>query len=202
MPPSQTPPPSLPPPPLLTPRGWQRVKTTADYALLFVVVGSLGWAVTTAVATARQKTRNRAVVEVHLGTNPVLFPDLATTYFPAGSGERTQQVRIVIANDSPDGVFVDAASLSGPYLAGTTRLSLPNHGYIPAGLTNVGIGEVTIDCGQADGLLQQIKAGTLTEGQRPTTVAVSLTDANNQARTFTLTVDTTAAAIQGQVCAA
>ena len=207
VPPTQTPPPQptrseLPPPPPLSPAGWRRVKTVADYVLLIFVVGSLGWSATTAVATVKQTTRNRAVVEVHLGTNPVQLPDLRTTYFPPGTGARTQQVRIVIANDSPDGVFVHTATLSGPFLAGTTRLSLPNNGYVPPGLTNIGTGEVTVDCGQTGGLLAQIEAGTLDTSRQPTQVVVTLTDANKQDRTFTLTVDTTATAIQGQVCSA
>jgi hypothetical protein len=207
VPPSQTPPPTLPalappPPPPLSPRGWQRVKTVADYILLIFVVGCIGWSVPTAVTTVRQTTRDRAVVEVHLSTNPVQLPQLSTTYFPAGTGMRSQQVRIVIANDSPDGVFVKAASLTGPYLAGTVNLSLPNNGYIPAGMTNLGNGTVTVDCGQTDTVLKNIKAGTLNTDLPPTQVKVTLTDANNQTRTFVLTVDTTATAIQGQVCGA
>ena len=207
VPPTQTPPPTLPdlsppPPPRLGPRGWQRVKTVADYTLLIFVVGSLGWSVTTAVATVKQTTRDRAVVAVHLGTNPVQLPQLSATYFPAGTGVRTQEVRIVIANDSPDGVFVNTASLTGPFLTAATELSLPNNGYIPAGQTNIGTGEVSVDCGQTGPLLDQIKAGTIDTSRPPTQVTVTLTDANNQDRTFTLTVDTTATAIQGQVCAA
>lgn len=207
MPPSQTPPPTLPalappPPPPLSPRGWQRVKTAADYILLIFVVGCIGWAVPTAVTTVQQTTRDRAVVEVHLSTNPVQLPKLSTTYFPAGTGTRSQQLRIVIANDSPDGVFVKSASLTGPYLAGPVKLSLPNNGYIPAGMTNLGSGTVTVDCGQTAALLEDIKTGTLDTTLPPTQVTVTLTDANKQNRTFVLTVDTTAVAIQGQVCAA
>lgn len=192
----------LPPPPPLSPRAWQRVKAVADYVLLVAVVGGLGWASTTAVSTAKQTTRNRAIVAVHLGTNPVILPDLSKTYFPAGTGVRTQSVKIVIANDSPDGVFVQNAELSGPYLTGTVRLSLPNNGYIPPGMTTGGIGEVSINCAKTDGLLAKLRAGVVETDQAPTTVVVGLTDANKQSRTFTLTVDTTAAAIQGQVCAA
>jgi hypothetical protein len=199
--PPQTPA-QLPPPPPLSPAGWRRVKTVADYALLIFVVGSLGWSATTAVSTVKQTTADRAVVAVHLGTNPIQLPDLRTTFFPAGTGVRTQDVRIIIANDSPDGVFVKSAVLTGPDLTRPTRLSLTNNGYIPPGMTSAGTGKVTIDCAKASGLLTQLKAGLLDTDLAPTNVTVDLTDANRQNRTFTLTVDTTAAAIQGQVCSA
>ncbi|HEV2634775.1 MAG TPA: hypothetical protein VGX23_06480 [Actinocrinis sp.] len=209
MPPTQTstppptkPPAQLPPPPPLSPRAWHLVKKVADYALLIFVVGAVGWSATTAVSTVRQTTANRAVVQVHLSTNPVQLPDLNATFFPAGTGVRTELVRIIIANDSPDGVFVKSAALTGPYLAAPTPLSLPNNGYIPPGMSTAGVGEVTVDCGQTAGLLGQIRAGTLDPNLAPTNVTVKLTDANRQNRTFTLTVDTTAAAIQGQVCTA
>lgn len=196
------PPAQLPPPPPLSPTGWRRVKTVADYALLIFVVGSLGWSVTTAVATVKQTTANRAVVQVHLGTNPVQLPDLRTAYFPAGTGVRTQPIRILIANDSPDGVFVKSAVLTGPDLSGPTKLTLQNNGYIPPGQVAGAAGEVTIDCAAASDLLDRIGDGTIDTAQPPTNVTVSLTDANRRTQTFTLTVDTTAAAIQGQVCSA
>ena len=170
--------------------------------LLVVVVGAIGWSSTTAVATFQQATRNRAVVEVHLGTNPVRLPGLATTYFPAGTGQRTQDVAIVIANDSPDGVYINSAMLSGPYLSGTVKLSLPNNGYVGGGMFTSGSGTLTVDCAQTGKLLKEIKAGAVDTGQAPTLLRIGLRDASNQHREFTLTVDTTADAIQGQVCAA
>lgn len=187
---------------LITPRNWRWVKKTADYVLLVVVVGAIGWSSTTAVATFHQATRNRAVVEVHLGTNPVRLPGLAASYFPAGTGLRTQPVAIVIANDSPDGVFIDSAELSGPYLTGAVKLSLPNNGYVGGGMFTSGSGTLTVDCAQTGELLKEIKAGAVDTDQAPTLLRISVRDANNQSHAFTLTVDTTADAIQGQVCAA
>jgi hypothetical protein len=202
-PPAKSPVQSPVPKPLpISPRTWRQVKKIADYLLLAVVIGGLGWSATSAVTTVRQNTRNRAVVSVHLGTPAVELPGFATASFPAQAATRTQEVAITIANDSPDGVFVSSAELSGPYLAGAVALMLPNNGYITTGLASQAVGEVTIDCAQTAGLVDGIRSGALSTTQAPTLLKVTLTDANKQRHVFTLTVDTTAYAIQGQVCAA
>ena len=178
------------------------MRRIADGILLVAVTGSIGWSATTAVATVQQNTRNRAIVQVHLGTNPVRLPELSTTVFPAGTGTRSQQVAIIVANDSPDGVFINTAELSDPYLTGTVDLAMPNNGYVGGGMNTAARGELTVDCAQTGDLLAQIRAGELNTTQQPTILRITVTDANKQRHSYTLTIDTTAAAIQGQVCAA
>jgi hypothetical protein len=117
------------------------------------------------------------------------------------TGSQTARVSISIANDSPDGVVIQPATLTGPYLAGPVALRPDNgNGYILGNGTIHLVGTVTVNCDAAGSVARTLVQGGQTAAQQPTTIAFDLRDTNKKKHTAFLVIDTTAAALQGRVC--
>jgi hypothetical protein len=186
--------------------GWRRAKTAADRVLLCAIAAAVGWAVVNGVFTAQRATANRAVVLVHLASQPavqVVRPGLGTKeILPTGvlSGTRTEKISIAVANDGPDGVTLKGGTLSGPFLVGTVQLKPDASGYIvPTGVIHL-TGEVSVDCDAAASTAAALMDGAPSPQRQATTASITVADANKDLRQTDLVVDTTAFAVQGQVC--
>ena len=189
--------------------GWRRTKRAADRVLLIVVVGAVGWTLCSSVFLGTRAVANRGVAVVHLGGQPevqITWADGGTPNYPVLpsevlTGSRTARVAISISNDSPDGVVIQPATLTGPYLAGTVVLRPDNgNGYILGNGTIHLVGTVTVNCDAAAGVARTLVQGGQTAPQQPTTIAFELRDTNKKMHKAFLVIDTTAAALQGRVC--
>jgi len=193
---------------LWTTPGWRRSKATADRVLLFVIVAAIGWAVVNGVFVAQRASTNRAIALVHLAAQPAVQIERpgtdaegdATLPTAVLSGTRTERIAISIANDSPDGVVLKVGTLTGPYLAGAVRLVPDADGYIvPTGAIHL-TGTVTVNCDAAAQTASALVDGRPSPEHEATTVAVSVADPNGTVHHVNLVIDTTAYAVQGQVC--
>jgi len=189
--------------------GWRRTKRAADRVLLIVVVGAVGWTLCSSVFLGTRAVANRGVAVVHLGGQPevqITWADGETPKYPVLpsevlTGSQTARVSISIANDSPDGVVIQPATLTGPYLAGPVVLRPDNgNGYILGNGTIHLVGTVTVNCDAAGSVARTLVQGGQTAAQQPTTIAFDLRDTNKKKHTAFLVIDTTAAALQGRVC--
>lgn len=194
----------------LTTPTWRRVKWTADRALLFAVVGAVGWAAVNGIFVAHRAAHDRAQADIHLGSWPAVhFSPLSGGKAPTNTappavvlnGARSNRISITITNDGADGITLTGGTLTGPYLAGPTKLvPYKNRGFIAGSDTGLLVGTATVDCDAAAPV-----AHALVDGQpgsaRPTTeVTVSAKDTNGTVHTVRLVLDTTALAVQGRMC--
>jgi len=188
---------------------WRRAKSLADRLLLLVLIAAAGWAITNGVFVAQRAIANRTVVRVHLAGLPTVKvlrssggAGGAQAVLPAAllPGTRVERIAVTIANDSPDGVQFESGTLTGPYLAASVALAPEVRSYIgPSGTIRL-VGTVTVDCNAAGQVAAALIAGQASPEQAPTTVAVTVADTSGAAHRTILTVDTTAFAVQGQVC--
>jgi hypothetical protein len=194
-----------------TTAAWRQVKAVADRVLLVVVVTGVGWAATNAVFVAQRAVANRAVANVHLSNQPIVRIIRAaggagtTPVVPtvALRGMRTERVSIGIANDGSDGVVLKSGTLTGPYLAGgAVQLAVEGNGYLRAAGTVHMNALVTVDCDAAAPAAEALASTLPSPLRQPTGIAISVTDANGNVHRSTLVIDTTAFAVQGQVCTA
>lgn len=185
---------------------WRRAKVAADRVLVAAVAAAVAWAGVTAVFAVRRATTNRALAAVHLGGQPPTFTTLAGVRIPpsahaaAGHATRTEIVRLHLVNDSPDGVDLGPVTLTGPFLTGTVRLAYQGNGYLIGGGDVQLRGRVTVDCAAAAAVTNAALGSTLTTGLPPTEVSFTATDANGRPHPTALVIDTTAYAVQSQVC--
>jgi hypothetical protein len=189
--------------------GWRRTKRAADGVLLVVTVGAVGWTLCSSVFLGTRAVANRAVAVVHLGGQPevqIAWADGKTPKYPVLpsevlAGSQTARVSISIANDSPDGVVIRPATLTGPYLSGAVVLRPDNgSGYILGNGTIHLVGTVTVNCDAAADVARTLVQGGRTAQQQPTAIAFELRDTNKAMHKAFLVIDTTAAALQGRVC--
>ncbi|MBS2963054.1 hypothetical protein KGA66_08365 [Actinocrinis puniceicyclus] len=193
----------------LSSSAWRRAKRIADVALAIVVFGALGWTACNAVFLGTRAVANRGVAVVHLGGQPEIQiswigggePRYAVLPSEVLTGSQKARVSISVANDSPDGVVVKPATLTGPYLAGPARL-LPDDGtgYILGNGTIHYVGVVTVNCDAAVKVARTLVYGGQTSRMQPTAISFSLRDTNKVMHTAYLVIDTTASAVQGRVC--
>ena len=191
--------------------GWRRAKHLADRALLLAVVAAIAWAAVNGVFTAQRAATNRGIAIVHLSGHPILQvprtsggnaavrPVLPTSVL---LGTRTGHFSINIANDGPDGVVLKDSTLTGPYLAGPARLVPDATGYIVAGGAIHLTGTVTVDCDAAAQVAGALTSGWPSPERQATTLAIPVADAGGHVHDLSLVIDTTAFAVQGQVCTA
>jgi len=193
---------------LWTTPGWRRGKSAADRVLLFVIVGAIAWAVVNGVFVAQRASANRAIALVHVAPQPAVQIERpgdgtdgrATLPTEVLSGTQTERISIAIANDSPDGVVLKSAALTGPYLAGAVRLVPEATGYIvPTGSIHL-TGTVTVDCDAAARTASALMDGLPSPQDEATTLVLSVADPNGTVHHVNLVIDTTAYAVQGQVC--
>jgi hypothetical protein len=188
--------------------GWRRTKTAADGVLLFVFVGAIAWAVVNGVFVAQRASANRASVLVHLAPQPAVGiqrPGAAAkshAKLPTAVLHGTHTVRITIsmANDSADGVVLKDSTLTGPFLVGAVNLVPDASGYIvPTGAIHL-TGTLTVDCDAAAQTAGALVGGSPSPEHQATTIAVAVADTNGTVHHIDLVIDTTAYAVQGQVC--
>ncbi len=197
---------------------WRGVKRTADRALLVAAVGAIGWTAVNGIFVAHRAVANRAVAIVHLGNQPEVkvlgaAAGPATGTDPGDgaavrpvmptatvTGTHSEKVLISIVNDGPDGIVVKRAVLSGPYLTRPVNLVPAKKGYVKGGNGASLTGTVTVNCQAAAPLAQALVAGQSVPHQEPTALAITVDDTNGDSHRTVLTVDTTAMAVQGQVC--
>jgi hypothetical protein len=187
---------------------WRRAKTTADRVVLVVFVGAFTWAVVNAVFVAQRAATNRTLAIVHLSSQPTVQIKLpgsetesqATLPTEVLHGTQTERIEIFIANDGPDGVVLKNSTLTGPYLGGAVKLAPKAGGYIDPTGGNYLTGTVTVDCDAAARTANALVAGRPSPLDQPTTVAVAVADADGTVHHMNLVIDTTAFAVQGQVC--
>ncbi len=193
---------------LWTTPGWRRGKSVADRVLLFVIAWAVAWAVVNGVFVAQRASTNRAVALVHLASQPAVrierpgteSDDRTTLPTEVLSGTQTERISIAVANDSPDGVVLKSGTLTGPYLTGAVRLVPDATGYIvPTGAIHL-TGTVTVDCDAAAQTASALTDGRPSPEHEATTVAISVADPNGTVHHVNLVIDTTAYAVQGQVC--
>lgn len=193
---------------LWTTPGWRRSKAVADRGLLFVIVAAVAWAVVNGVFVAQRASANRAVALVHLAPQPAVQIERSgtdkdgRTTLPTEvlTGAQTERIAISIANDSPDGVVLKSGTLTGPYVTGAVRLVPDASGYIvPTGSIHL-TGTVTVDCEAAALTASALMDGRPSPEHGATTVAISVADPNGTVHDVNLVIDTTAYAVQGQVC--
>ena len=151
---------------------------------------------------------NRTVAVVHLYSQPAVqikrsaseTDSQATLPTEVLHGTQTEQVTISFANDGPDGVVLKDSSLTGPYLGGAVKLVPNGNGYLESGGSTYLAGTVTVNCDAAAPTANALIAGRLSPQDRATTVALAVADANGTVHHMNLVIDTTAFAVQGQVC--
>ena len=187
---------------------WRAVKRALDAILLLGVVWAVAWAATNGVFVAQRAVANRAIVQVHIANGALSLHTLDGPVIRTGiahaavrHGKRTLRVSVHIENEGPDGIVMKAATLTGPFLTGPAQLAHAGNGY--AGVHDIVplTGVVTVDCDAAAPVANALVAQTpIAPDQTPTRVALTLDDANGKAHQVTMTLDTTAAALQGQVC--
>lgn len=190
--------------------GWQRTKRSADWVMLVVVVGALGWTLCSSVFLGTRAVSNRGIAVVHLGGQPEVqimpvggaAPRYEVLPSQVLTGSQTAQVSISIANDSPDGIVITPGTLTGPYLAGAVGLRPDNGtGYILGNGTIHFVGTVTVSCDAAAAVARAlVHGGSAEQQQQPTAIAFELRDTNKVMHKAYLVIDTTAAALQGRVC--
>ncbi|HEV2346812.1 MAG TPA: hypothetical protein VGS97_22105 [Actinocrinis sp.] len=195
---------------LPTTPAWRRIKFTADRVLLVAVLGAIGWTVVNGVFVAQRAATDRTQVLVRLGGPPTLGQSVTPGKESANAappavvlnGVRSARIEIAIANDATDGVSLQGGTLTGPYLSGNTKLEPDNHdGYVMGHGTIHLVGTITVDCDAAAPVTHALVAGRQGTAQQVTNLTVTLTDTDGALHSVILTVDTTALAIQGRVCA-
>jgi len=188
---------------------WRRTKRAADWVMLVVIVGALGWTLCSSVFLGTRAVANRGVAVVHLGGQPEVQITWAGGEAPSYevlpsevlTGSQTARVSISIANDSPDGVVIQPGTLTGPYLAGAVELRPDNgSGYILGNGTIHLVGTVTVNCDAAANVARALVRGGQTAQLQATAIAFDLRDTNKAMHKAYLVIDTTAAALQGRVC--
>jgi hypothetical protein len=191
----------------LTTAAWRRVKFLADRALLVAVLGAIGWAAVNGVFVAQRAATYRAQVLVRLGGPPTLGHAEAVGKAAAPptvvlDGVRSARIEIAIANDATDGAVLKTGTLTGPYLSGEAKLTPDNRdGYVMGHGTIRLVGTVTVNCDAAAPVAHAFVAGRQGSAQQATNLTVTLTDTDGTLHSVNLTVDSTAFAIQGRVCA-
>jgi hypothetical protein len=186
---------------------WRQLKRLLDALMIVGVVFAVAWAATNGVFVARRAYTNRTIVQVHLANSPVVIHSLNGAKIAAGivqpvilHGRRTVHVAFVVENEGPDGVVLRSGTLSGPFLAGPTPLEHTGSGYVAMRQRAAVTGTVTVDCDAAAGVSGALAALDAVPPQAPTVVTLTVNDADHTAHQLTMTLDTTAAALQGQVC--
>ena len=186
---------------------WRRIKLTLDAVLILGIVWAVAWAATNGIFVAQRAYTNRTTVQVHLGNNPVTLHALngaritpKVQYLGVRHGPQTVQVAINISNEGPDGVELRSATLSGPYLAASTVLTHSGSGYIATRAIAPVSGIVTVDCDAAADVAGALVAMTPAPPQAPTVLTLTVADADGAAHQESMVLDTTAMALQGQVC--
>jgi hypothetical protein len=179
-----------------------------DAALVLGSAWALAWAATNGVFVGQRAVANRAIVSVHIANGALALHTMDGAVIRTGiahtavlHGERTLRVSVFVENEGPDGIVMRSATLSGPFLTGTAQLAHTGNGYA-AVFQNVPLtGTVTVDCDAAAPVARALVALTpIARDEPPTLVTLTLDDANGKAHQVTMTLDTTAAALQGQVC--
>ena len=189
-------------------RMWRTVKRVLDAVLVLGIVWAVAWAATNGVFVAQRAVANRAIVQVHIANGALALHTLDGAVIRTGiahtavrHGERTLRVSVYIENEGPDGIVMKSATLSGPFLTGPAQLTHTGNGYAAVRQIVPLTGVVTVDCDAAAAVADALVALTpIARDQPPTRVVLTLDDANGKAHQVTMTLDTTAAALQGQVC--
>lgn len=187
---------------------WRNVKRVLDAVLIAGVAWAVTWAATNGVFVAQRAVANRAIVQVHIANGALALHELNGPVIRTGivhtavrHGERTLRVSVFIENEGPDGIVMKSATLTGPFLTAPAQLAPSGNGY--AGVHDIErmTGVVTVDCDAAAPVASALVGLIpLNRQQPPTLVALTLDDADGKAHQETMTLDTTAAALQGQVC--
>jgi hypothetical protein len=186
---------------------WRTTKLVLDAVMILGVVWAVAWAATNGIFVAQRAYANRTIVQVHLANNPVTLHALngarmtpKVQYLGVRHGPQTVHVDIGISNEGPDGVVLRSATLSGPYLAASTVLTHSGSGYIATRSIAPVSGIVTVDCDAAAGVAGALVAMSPAAQQAPTVLTLTVADADGASHRETMTLDTTAMALQGQVC--
>lgn len=187
---------------------WRGIKRVLDVSLIVGIVWALAWAAANGVFVAQRAVANRAIVQVHVANGALALHTLDGAVIRTGiahtavrHGERTLRVSVYIENEGPDGIVMKSATLTGPFLTGPAQLARTGNGYAAVRQIVPLTGVVTVDCDAAAAVANALVDQTpIARDQPPTTVALTLDDANGKAHQETMTLDTTAAALQGQVC--
>lgn len=186
---------------------WRRTKLILDAVLLLGIAWAVAWAATNGIFVAERAYTNRTIVQVHLANNPVTLHTLSgvkitpkVQYLGVRHGPQTVRVAIGISNEGPDGVVLRSATLTGPYLTASTVLKPAGSGYVATRSIAPVSGVVTVDCDAAAAVAGALVAMSPAPAQAPTVLTLTVADADGAAHQETMTLDTTAMALQGEVC--
>ncbi len=186
---------------------WRRTKLILDAVLILGIAWAVAWAATNGIFVAQRAYTNRTIVQVHLANNPVTLHTLngaritpKVQYLGVRHGPQTVRVAVSISNEGPDGVVLRSATLSGPYLTASTVLTHSGSGYVATRSIAPVSGVVTVDCDAAAGVADALVAMRPAAEQAPTVLTLTVADADGATHRETMTLDTTAMALQGQVC--
>jgi len=195
----------------LTTPSWRWIKWSADRVLLFSAVGAVGWAAVNGGFVAHRATHDRAQAVIHLASQPAVHfspisggkaPTVLAPPTAVLSGARSERISVAVTNDGADGVTLTGGTLTGPYLASAVKLvPYKNRGYLAGSNTALLVGTVTVNCDAAAPVAHTLVAGRAGSAQPTATeVTVSAKDTEGSVHTVRLLLDTTAYAVQGQVC--
>jgi hypothetical protein len=178
-----------------------------DAVLILGSAWAVAWAATNGWFVAQRAYTNRTLVQVHLANGPLSLHALNNApikpkvrYQGIRHGDRTVRVTVYIENEGPDGLVLSSATVSGPFLSSSTVLEHGGTGYVAVRGTSPLTGTVTVDCDAAAGVANSLVAMTPAVQQAPTVVTATVHDTDGAVRQVAMTLDTTAAALQGQVC--